>query len=307
MINILTGANSLLLKQELKKITDIFLEEHGDIALERIDGEEASFERLQESLTSAPFLASKKMVVLRAPSANKQFAESIDELIKGLPESTDLVIVEPKLDKRLQYYKLLRKQPDFKEFTELDALGLSSWLSASATQKGGTLSTSDARYLVDRVGQNQQALSTDLDKLLTYDSKITRANIDLLTDAAPQSTIFELLESVFAGKTKRAMDLYAEQRSLKVEPQQIIAMLGWQLNVLAILKTAGDKPIEDIAKEAKLNPFVLRKSTGIARKLSLTELKEQISSLVKIDMQSKRTNLDLDEALQHYLLKLANL
>jgi DNA polymerase III delta subunit len=82
-------------------------------------------------------------------------------------------------------------------------------------------------------------------------------------------------------------------------------MLAWQLHVLAIIKTAGDRSTDDIAREAKLNPFVVRKSQSIARNLSLSELKKLIADLLNIDLKTKRSNLDPDEALQHYLLKLA--
>jgi DNA polymerase III delta subunit len=126
----------------------------------------------------------------------------------------------------------------------------------------------------------------------------------LLTDPAPQSTVFELLEAAFAGNARKTLQLYGEQRALKVEPQQIVAMLAWQLHVLAVLKAAGDRPADQIAKDAKLNPFVARKSQGIARKLTPTELKKLISDLLEIDAASKRTSIDVDEALQNYLIQL---
>jgi DNA polymerase III delta subunit len=140
---------------------------------------------------------------------------------------------------------------------------------------------------------------------MTYDSNITRANIDLLTDKAPQSSIFELIEAAFSGNSKLALRLYSEQRAMKVEPQQIVAMLAWQLNVLAIIKSAGDKPTDDIAKEAKLNPYVVRKSASVARRLSLEEIKDLVSALNKLDLRSKRSALDLDEALQYFILKIS--
>src|SRR3546814_19438404 len=65
---------------------------------------------------------------------------------------------------------------------------------------------------------------------------------DLLT---PQSTIFELLDAALSGNTRRALELYEEQRSMKVEPQQIIAMLAWQLHVLAVVKAAGERRSEE--------------------------------------------------------------
>jgi DNA polymerase-3 subunit delta len=158
---------------------------------------------------------------------------------------------------------------------------------------------------VERVGSSQQLLGGELEKLILYNPQITRETIELLTDATPQSTIFQLLEAAFAGNTKQALQLYSEQRALNVEPAQIIAMLAWQLHVLAIIKTAGDRSPDTIAKEARLNPFVVKKSQNIARKLSLPELKELIGDLLRIDVQSKRTSIDADEALQHYLLRMA--
>jgi DNA polymerase III delta subunit len=306
MITTLAGENSFGWQRELRARVGTFVAEHGDLALERLDGEEADFARLREALTGLPFLASKKLIVLRAPSKNKQFLEGFEQLFDGLPETNDVIIVEPKLDKRLVYYKFLKKSTDFHEFPELDSNGLAKWLTEAAKRQNATISPGDARYLAERAGLSQQLLSNELDKLVLYDPKVTRQNIDLLTEAAPQSTIFELLEAAFAGNIRRAMALYAEQRALKVEPQQIIAMLAWQLHVLAVIKTAGERGADDIARGAKLNPFVVRKSQGIARQLSLSKLKKLIADLLKIDTASKRVNLDIDESLQNYLLHLAN-
>jgi DNA polymerase-3 subunit delta len=307
MITVLTGANAFSLQSVLQKQVAEFVAEHGDLALERLDGEEAPYERIQEALTSLPFLASKKMVLLRAPSANKQFVERAETLLKDVPETTDVLIVEPKLDKRVAYYKFLKKQANFSEFNEQDSGGLARWLVGRASELGGTLSPQDANYLIERTNAGQQMLSNELDKLLLHNSQVTKQAIDLLTEASPQSTIFQLLETAFAGNTKRSLELYREQRSLKVEPQQIIAMLGWQLHVLAVIKVAGDRSVEAIASDAKLNPFVVRKSQSIARRLNLVQLKTLIADLLTIDTRSKRTALDLDEALQHYFLKLARI
>ncbi|HSX37114.1 MAG TPA: DNA polymerase III subunit delta [Patescibacteria group bacterium] len=306
MVITLTGENSFLLQRELRRIVGAFVAEHGDLALERVDGDDAEYVRIQEALTSLPFLANKKLVVLRAPSANKKFVEEAEKLLADVPETTNVIIIEPKLDKRVGYYKYLKKSTEFREFSQLDANGLAKWLVNTAKEQGGTLSSADARYLVERVGSNQQMLANELEKLLIHDSKINRRAIDMLTEPTPQSTIFQLLEAAFAGNSKRLLELYHEQRALKVEPPQIVAMLAWQLHVLAVIKTAGERSPQQIASEAKMSPFVVQKSANIARKLSLTELKKLISDLLKIDVRSKRESIDTDEALQHYLLSLAS-
>jgi DNA polymerase-3 subunit delta len=305
MITMLTGDNSFALRQALQSLVKAFIDEHGDLALERIDCEGLEPDRIREAVAGLPFLAARKMVVLRGLDTNKQLQERLEQLLDDVAETTDLIIVEPKPDKRLSYYKMLKKRAELREFPELDANGLARWLSQAATEQGGSMNLADARYLVERVGTNQQLLANELEKLLLHDATISRGTIDLLTEATPQSTIFQLLEAAFAGNTRRALDLYAEQRAQKVEPMQIIAMLAWQLHVLAVIKTAGTRTADAIAKEARLNPFVVRKSQGIARTLTLTRLKTLVDDLLSIDMQSKRTAIDADEALQHYLLTLS--
>lgn len=304
MITVLTGSNSFLLNHTLRGLIAAFVAEHTDLGMEKLDGEEASFDRMREALESLPFLASKKLVVLQQPSANKEFLEKAVDLLSNAPDTTDVIIIEPKLDKRLSYYKFLKKKSDFKEFNELDERGLAAWLVAAAKEQGGSLSTADARYLVERVGANQQFLSNELTKLLSYDPAVTRHTIDLLTEPTPTSTIFELLDAALAGRTKRALELYAEQRAMKVEPQQIIAMLAWQLHVLALVKTAGNRDPGVIAKEAKLNPFVVRKTQGIARRLTLADIKALIRHTLQLDIRLKSQLIDADEALQSLILEL---
>jgi len=302
MVTTLTGSNTHLLRQELQRWVDAFVAEYTDIGVEKLDGEEASYDRMREALQSLPFLASKKLVVLRTPSANKEFTEKAADLLANAPDTTDVLIIEPKLDKRSSYYKYLQKKTDYQEYNELDEAGLARWLVDQAKEQGGSLSQTDARYLTQRVGINQQLVGNELAKLINYDPKITRQTIDLLTDQTPQSTIFELLDAALSGKPKRALELYQEQRAMKVDPQQILALLSWQLHVLALVKVAGDKDAGMVAKEAKLNPFVVRKTQGIAKRMSLAEVKKLVQNTLVLDIRLKSEPIDADNALMQLLI-----
>lgn len=306
MIVTLTGSNGFLLREDLRKFTADFVASQGDLALERIDGEEASYERISEAVQSLPFLASQKMVVLKSPSAQKQFQENAEDLLKNVPETTDLIIIEPKLDKRLAYYKTLKKQTDFRQFDQLDARDLAKWLVEQAKEQDAQLVLTDANYLVERVGVNQELVANELTKLISFNPDITRQNIDHLTEPTPQSSIFELLDAAFAGNKRRTTELYKEQRALKVEPQQIVAMLAWQLHVLAVVKTAGNKPSGEIARQAKLSPFVVQKTQNIARELGTEEVKKLIHDALELDIRLKSQSIDADEALQYFLLTISS-
>ena len=306
MITTLTGENDVLRQQTLRSLVDGFVAEHGDMGLERLDGEEVDYNRMLGAVQSLPFLASRKMLVLRSPGANKEFAEKFEAFVAELAGTNDVVLVEPKLDKRLSYYKLLKKLTDFREFNPLDDNALVRYLAEYAREQGGVLSATDARLLVDRVGTNQLVLQHEVDKLLAYDAKISRANIELLTERTPQSSIFELLDAAFAGNAKRALSLYAEQRALRVEPQQILAMLVWQLHILAIVKTAGSKSADTMAKDSRLSPFTIRKTQNLARSTTLAHLRQLITSLREYDVRLKSQALSADEVVQYYLLNLAS-
>ena len=274
------------------------------MAVERLDGEEASYERMVEAVQSLPFLAARKLVVLRAPGANKEFTEKFAAFVEAVSDTNDVIIVEPKLDKRLTYYKQLKKLTEFKEFAVLDAGALARFTVEYTKERGGSISSGAARMLVERVGTNQLGLQQELDKLLVFDPKITEHSIENLTEKTPQSTIFELLDAAFTGDAKRTMRLYDEQRALKVEPQQVIAMLAWQLHILAVVKTAKQRSVDDIAREAKLNPFVVRKTQGLVRNITFAWLKELITGLREFDVRTKTEGILPDEAVRFYLLSL---
>jgi DNA polymerase III delta subunit len=304
MVITLTGVNDFERSLELRRITAEFLKSNDAMGLERVDGEDADLPRIQEALTSLPFLVPNKLVVLQRPGSNKQFTEQIEPLLAKVAETTEVVIVEPKLDKRLSYYKFLKKSTDFREFNELDSNGLARWLVNAAKVHGATISSADAAFLIQRVGTNQQMLASELEKLSLYDPKITHASIELLCEPNPQSTIFELIESAFAGNTKRAMQLYDEQRVQKVEPTQIVAMLAWQLHVLSLVKTAGQRNPAEVAKAAKLNPYAVQRSVIASRNLTPAQLKKRVSDLLELDVRMKSESIDADDALKAYILSM---
>lgn len=305
MITTITGENDVLRQQALQHIVQAFIAKHGDMGLERLDGEEASYDRMHEAAASLPFLAARKLVVLRAPGANKDFQQKFEDFAADIPETNDVVIVEPKLDKRLGYYKQLKTHTDFQDFPVLDAASLARYAVQYVTEQGGKLSAVDARALVERTGTNQLLLQHELDKLIAYNPAISRESIELLTDRTPASSIFELLDAAFAGNTARALQLYHEQRAQRVEPQQILAMLVWQLHIVAVVKAAGQRSSDAIAREAKISPYTISKTQSLARRLTVTKLQQLLQSLREYDVRLKSEALDADEVVQYYLLTLS--
>ncbi len=304
MITTLAGNNSFGLKRRLDELVQAFVAEHGELALEKIDAESASENQILDAVQSLPFLADRKLVVVRGLSGNKPMVEQVEQIIDTISDSTDLIFHEPSIDKRTAFFKVLKSKTQLEEFNELDARSLAAWLVNEAKNHGGELSYTDANYLIERLGTNQQMLASELDKLLTYEPKISRVSIDLLTELAPQSKVFDLLDAAFSGNKKQALKLYEQQRAQKVEPQLIIGMLAWQLQLIALAKHGSKRAPAQIAADSGMKAYPIEKAGGLASRLSSDELKSLVAEALDIDYKSKTTPLDLDEALKTYIVSL---
>lgn len=304
MVITLSGGNFYSLKRRLDELIGEFIKEHGELALERIDAEEAEPQAVLDAVQSLPLLASRKMVLVRGGAANKEISGQIEQIIDSAGDTTDVIFYEPAIDKRGVYFKVLKSRTQLEEFGELDARGLAQWLADEAKNQGGQLTLTDANYLVERVGTSQEQLANELEKLLTYDSKISRDNIDLLTQKTPQSKVFDLLDAAFGGNKRKALELYEEQRAQKVEPQAIIAMIGWQLKLLALARTGGQRSAQQIAGQAGLSPWPVQKAQNLAHKIDDDKLRQMVADALEIDEKGKTTAIDLDEALKTYIVTL---
>lgn len=304
MIITLAGNNFYSIKRRIDELTSKFVKEHGELAVDKIDAEEAEPAAILEAVQGLPFLASRKLVVIRNLSANKPAAEQIEQIISSAGDGTDVIFYEPSPDKRTVFYKVLKRQTELQEYNELDARELSGWLVMEAKKLGGKISPADANYLVERVGANQELLANELNKLLTYDPSISRDNIDRLTVKNPQSKVFDLLDAMFSNRKKLALELYDEQRAQKVEPQAIIAMMAWQLDLIALALYGKGKDANQIAKDAGVSPYPVMKAQRLAAKLDEAKLKQMVRQALIIDEMGKTTPLDLDEALKTYIVTL---
>jgi len=302
MVTVLTGTNDFARRAELKRLSSAFVAGHGNFGLETIDASEVDFGRLLESVSSLPFLAPRRMIVLINPAGNKSLVENPNELLDAVADTTDLVIEERKFDKRLVLYKTLKKLASMQEFTELDERSLATWLSAEAVTRGGKLAAKDAIYLVARLGTNQMMLSQEIDKLITYEPQIIRQSIDLLTEPLPQSSVFDLLDAAFSGNRRRTLELYQDQRKQQVEPQAIMGLIAWQVHILAVVKFNEKDGADSIAQASKLNPYVVRKTMNLTKNLSQKKVKDLVAKALALDVRLKSEMIDADDAVQHFLL-----
>lgn len=302
MIRTFTGKNSFVLQADLKQLVSEIETEVGEFGVERFDASETEVDTLLQVVQSLPFLVSKKLIIISNIQANNALMERLEELVDRTADAVELVLVEPNLDKRRSSYKILQKLTKLHDFSNVSVNELPKWIVSQARDAGAKISTSDAVYLAERVGADQQLLAQEIDKLALYDTSISKETIDLLTEESIQSTIFSLLDAAFAGNNKKAIELYKEQRTARIEPHYIVAMLVWQLQAISLAVFAQPKT-EKVLVEAGQSPYTARKALSTARNLTKSQVKKMIVDLSELDAQIK-TVADPDAAIELYLLNL---
>lgn len=305
MIISFIGDNAFAREQAAREFVDGFVGVHGTFAVDRYVATDIEFDTLGGAVSTTPFLSQRRLIIVRDISANKQIAEKFEDILQKTADTSDLVIIEDHVDGRSKYLKVLRQMTDCREFVQLDTSELAAWICVQAKQLGGSINSRDAQYLVERVGNNQQLVEQELEKLILYNSQITKDSIDALTEHAPQSSIFAMLEAAFAGNIKNALSLYQEQRAQGMEPQAILGMIAWQLHILVVVKTGQDKNPAEIASAAKLNPFVVRKSLAVTRRLSFADLADLLQLATNTDFKLKTSKMNADDAVSALLISCA--
>jgi DNA polymerase-3 subunit delta len=304
MVVVLTGSNSYLLQEYLKKITSEFVKNSGD-SIEHFDGSElTNADSVLDAVRSVSFLEPRKMVIVRDFSQCRDLSERIETVVEQTADSTDLVLVDPKLDKRTAMYKYLKKAcSEVKVFDNMQPYELEKWLTVQVKNIGAKISNSDIRFLIERAGTNQQLLAQELTKLALFSPEITKETIENMVEPTPQSKVFDMLDALFTGNGKKAYELYLDQRSQGEEPQKLLAMMTWQLQQLTLAVFAPNKNVETLTRTG-MSPYSAQKVLQMARNITPTDLKFYINELAEIDAMSK-TNADIESAIAVYFSEVA--
>lgn len=306
MISLLTGANEFLILEEKHRVVDDFLKSNDAFGLERLDADELDIPRLRDALLQLPFLASKKLVVIKNVFSNKQIQESLTTLLNQVPDEVDVLLVDPKSDKRTKLYKQLMGAKQVHEYVSIRPQELATWAVTYAGELKGSITQADAFYLIDRVGPDQMLIARELEKLSVF-GVITKSLIDTHTEQALRGTVFDLLDKTFSGRVDDCLKLYEELLIGKADPSEILGLIGWQLHVFLLIKYAGPGAPADVSKLTGVHPFVVGKALNVVRTMSLESVKRAVAKALDADIMIKTKPVDSADVVKVLLLELSSI
>ena len=155
-----------------------------------------------------------------------------------------------------------------------------------------------------KTGSDMQLIKNELDKLVAYTigkDVITTEDVEHVCITQTTNKIFDMVNAIAEGQQKKALELYEDLLSLKEPPMRILFLIARQFNQLYQLKLLSKEgmPGSEIAKQAGIMPFAMKKYQAQAKNFTEEELRtaveECVSSeeAVKTGLMNDRMSVEL--------------
>lgn len=318
MIVFIFGKDSYLVHKRYQKYLNEFKEKDPNAHLDLIDfddgGESRDLSLLLES--GGGLFSQKKCVVIKNPfslavASQRKIAESLQKIEKD--ENLFVLVVEMQKQKPAGILlKFFKESAIFEYQQTLKQNDLQQWIEKEVESRGGkeiSIKKDAVRMLAEFGNDDMWFLDREIEKLVNYVSmgEITKENIETLCRGSIDVGIFDLVDAIGANDKSNAIRLKNKLISQGENEFYVLATILSQfrnlLKVMECLKK-GISDQKEIAKRCAMHPFVARKSLAQLRGFSHQQLKNAFGLVAEIDRKTKRGEIDINEALDYFIVKM---
>ena len=312
-IYVLCGEEEFFHDRLLDKFRALIPEHARDFNMDLIYGRESTVDRVLNIARQFPMGADRRMVIVRdflalaekskAPGGEGEQSASMNELVPYLenpnPGTLLLLIDTKKPNARTKVGKALKKgkMVGYFEFKEVPDYKLADWVQHwSRLHHNKTIEPRAAALLAHFVGSNLNLLSTEIDKVCTFQDSsqsIDEAAIKKVIGVYREYTVFELKDAVVARDKEKALGI-AEQILQQTDSAtgEVIKTVGffyslfsniWQIRRLALKQNKAA-----IQKAMGIgNSWYFNKLWDDAAQFSLSEIPLIFEALLDADRAAK--------------------
>ena len=310
---ILHGNDNLRMEEELSQMrAQMGDSPNAEMNIAEFDGETARVAEIMNAATSFPFLADKRLVIVRgligwitrkgAGETGKRAVEQLVNDLPQLPEWSRVVFVER--DKLAASNKLLKlAQQDSAGYEKAFSApkDSTSWILARAKEVyEAEMEPRAANALASVTGEDLRRADNELVKLVSYvdgERPITEEDVARLTPYVAEANIFNMVDAMALGQSDKAMTLM--HRLLEDDPRDdgfgLFAMIVRQFRLLLIAKEhlmlTGSRQglAEALGTRSR---FVADKAAEQSRNFTLEQLESIYRSLQDTDLKMKTGRIE---------------
>ena len=326
MIYFLYGPDTYRSRQKLNEIVEHYKKIHkSGLNLKHFDLKEGNFQDFQNEIQSVSMFAEKKLVVLRDALSNENFKENFLKISKKIIESKDIILFyEDGEVPKDEFSEFLKKRGKSQEFQLLDGERLKNWIKKELENYGAKIEPRALELLISYVGNNLWQMSNEIKKLVNYKSNkrvdeaiassppfanariIEVKDIELLVKPKIEPEIFKTIDAIASRNKKQALELIHKHLEKGDNPLYLLSMINFQFRNLLTIRDLIEKNKSPYAlsKEAKLHPYVIKKSYSQAQKFKIDELKKIYQKIFQVDLAIKTGKVEPETALDIFIAEI---
>ena len=212
------------------------------------------------------------------------------------------------IDSRKKIVNLIKKYGIVKKL-EVNDNYLNDYVNNYLKDNGYKINNGDVVYFINRVGNNINNVTNELDKLMLYkinDKIINRNDIDLLTVENIDDSIYDLVNCILKNDNEKAIKLYNNFIDNGMDVNQIVAIIADQIRLLYQVKRLynSGKSNDEIAKILEFKSvYRVKYLLSDSYYYSESDLVKYLSKLADIDNAIKTSNGDGNMLMQLFIVK----
>ncbi len=212
------------------------------------------------------------------------------------------------IDSRKKIVNLIKKYGIVKKL-EVNDNYLNDYVNNYLKDNGYKINNGDIVYFINRVGNNINNVTNELDKLMLYkinDKIINRNDIDLLTVENIDDSIYDLVNCILKNDNEKAIKLYNNFINNGMDVNQIVAIIAAQIRLLYQVKRLynSGKSNDEIAKILEFKSvYRVKYLLSDSYYYSESDLVKYLSKLADIDNAIKTSNGDGNILMQLFIVK----
>jgi len=271
--------------------------ESGAQGIEVFEGDAATPEAVANALNALTFALGRRFIVVDGVErwTDKQF-EALEAALEQIPPDTTVAFFARE-DNRSKAPKRLRDAVekaggDISAEESVKPWELPKWVIARARELGLQLEPDTARALIAQVGDRQQRLLRELEKLALYAGPGARIDAALLEELAAPSAehrAWSLADTIVSGDAAAATALYL---SLRSQGERLSGLLYWisqrvrTAHELAIALEAG-QPAAQVKRQLRMPSKAADRLITDANRTGAENLERTIEELADLELASR--------------------
>ena len=250
-----------------------------------------------------PFLAERRVIVVHDAEHYESEAEAGPLLgyLAAPCDTTVMLLVAARLDKRSKFYKACEKGGVVVECAELRERDLALWIHNEVRVRGKAIEPDAVEGIMARAGTRLSDVNNAIQLVCGYigsEGTVRAEHVRAACADVAEEEIWALTDSIAASNTQEAVRVLRQLLELGKSEFEIMGMVNWLLKS-AYAVAAGNGP------EFKLNPFVARKVGPLANKLGLEKIRDAFALCMDTEILFRTTGVDRALALELLVIKLS--